>query len=101
MSSNNWFARDTAGAETWAARFTGAATQALAGAATAGATAEAGINEFVIDGGGLLPPFVLIGAAAAGAVASAELSHTAAITGPRDSKDFVLRIAPTGELRAA
>lgn len=42
---------------------TGTSTQALEGAATVTATAAGGLNEFAIDGGGLLPPFVLMGSA--------------------------------------
>ena len=98
MSSNNWFARDSAGSEAWAPRFTGATAQALAGAATAGATAEASINEFVINGGGQLPPSVLMGSAIGRATASGTLLSETEAVPPRSSRQWILKITSGGEI---
>ena len=98
MSAGNIFALETSGAYTIAEIYTGTAAQALAGAATAGATAAAGINEFVIDGGGLLPPSVLMGAAIGRASASGSLDVLSEPAGPRFSKAWALRVTPAGEL---
>lgn len=101
MTAATVFALTTAGATTVAALLTGAATQALAGAATASATATGVLNQFAIDGGGLIPPYVLMGGAVSGATASADLSPTGTLTGPHESRDFTARISPAGALLAA
>ena len=98
MSAGNIFALETSGAYTIAAIYTGTEAQALAGAATASATAEAGINEFVINGGGQLPPSVLMGAAIGRATASGTLLSFEEAVPPRSSQQFVLRVTPGGEL---
>lgn len=81
MSSENWFVRTTTGAQTWAPRYVGGTAQDLAGAAVGGAAASAYLNEFEINGGGLLPPYVLMGSALAGiAAAGADLGVEAGDT---------------------
>jgi hypothetical protein len=98
MSAGNIFALETSGAYTIAEIYTGIEAQALAGAATAGATADAGINEFVIDGGGLLPPSVLMGSAIGRATASGTLFEVYEAPLPRSSIQWTLRVTPDGQL---
>lgn len=98
MSAGNIFALQTSGAYTIAAVYTGTEAQALAGAATAGATAEGGLNEFVIDGGGSLPPSVLLGSAIGRATASGALFDVVAAPTPRSSIQWTLRVTPDGQL---
>ena len=99
MSAGNIFALETTGSYTIAAIYTGTTAQALAGAATGSATADAGLNEFVINGGGQLPPSVLQGSAVATATASATLLSFEEAVGPRASQQFVLRVTPDGQLQ--
>jgi hypothetical protein len=98
MSAGNIFALETSGAYTIAAIYTGTEAQALAGAATGSATADAGLNEFVINGGGQLPPSVLQGAAVATATASGTLLSETEAVPPRFSRQWILKITSGGEI---
>ena len=98
MSAGNIFALETTGSYTIAAVYTGTTAQALAGAATASATAEAGINEFVINGGGQLPPSALMGSAIGRATASGTLLSETEAVPPRSSRQWILKITSGGEI---
>ena len=77
MSAENWFVRTTADQPTWAPRYVGGVSQALVGNATVAITATGSLNEFVINGDGLLPPFVLMGSAIVAFGAQGDLGVTA------------------------
>lgn len=84
----NVFPLQTSGSYTVADFYAGTTAHALEGAASASAAAAGAINAFEINGGGLLPPFVLLGSAVARAEAEATLDVV-----PTDDFDVAAALA--------